>query len=99
MSVSYTHHTEYPILTVGMAPGGTMAVATRSERYLAEITVYDLSLIHICGLDLADQALDPAFELAAELGAGHQGGQVQQIDLPVRQAAGHLALGLSLIHI
>lgn len=36
-----TKSTEYPILTVGMAPGGTMAVATRSERYLAELTVYD----------------------------------------------------------
>ncbi len=31
---------DYPILTVGMSPGGTMAVATKAERYLASITVY-----------------------------------------------------------
>ena len=31
---------DYPILTVGMSPGGTMAVATKAERYLAAITVY-----------------------------------------------------------
>ena len=41
---------------------------------------------------LADQALDPLLKLAAELGAGHQGGQVQQVDLLVRQAGGDLAL-------
>lgn len=37
----FTQTTEYPILTAAMSSGGTMAVATRSERYLAEITVYN----------------------------------------------------------
>ena len=43
--------------------------------------------------DLLDQALHAAFELAPELGARHQGGQVQQIDLLVQQLIGHLPLG------
>lgn len=34
---------DYPIITVGMSDGGAMAVATKSERYLSEITVYDAS--------------------------------------------------------
>ena len=38
-----------------------------------------------CGLDLAQQALDPLLELAAELGACHKAGEVQQIDLLILQ--------------
>ena len=47
-------------------------------------------------LDFAQQALDPLLELAAELGARHQTGQIQQIDLLVLQADGHIALGNAL---
>ena len=43
--------------------------------------------------DLLDEALHAAFKLAAELGARHQGGQVQQIDLLVHQLIGHVPLG------
>ena len=46
--------TEYPILTVGMSPDGAMAVATRSERYLAEIAVYDPNFNNIYTAYLAD---------------------------------------------
>ena len=42
--------------------------------------------------DLLDEALHPALELAAELGACHQGGQVQQVDLLVLELVGHLPL-------
>ena len=42
------------------------------------------------GLHLVHQTLDPALKLATELGAGHQCGQVQQIDLFVCQARRHL---------
>ena len=48
------------------------------------------------GLDLAQQPLDPLFKLAAELGAGHKGGQVQQVDFLVLQPGGHLAFGNTL---
>ena len=43
-------------------------------------------------LHLVDEALHPALELAPELGAGHQGRQIQQIDLLVPQLEGHIAL-------
>ena len=49
-----TRTTEYPILTADMARGGTLAVATRSERYLAEITVYDLNFEEIYYAYLAE---------------------------------------------
>ena len=45
------------------------------------------------GLDLADKALDALLKLAAELGACHKGGHVQQVDLLVLQPRGDLALG------
>ena len=48
------------------------------------------------GLDLADEALDALLELAAELGARDEGGHVQQEDLLIPQAGGHLALGNAL---
>ena len=41
--------------------------------------------------DLVDQALHAGLELAAELGARHQGGQVQQIDLLVLKLIGNVA--------
>ena len=49
---------------------------------------------HVSGaLHLADQTLHPLLELAAELGAGHQTGQIQQIQLLALQAGGHLVPG------
>ena len=39
---------------------------------------------------LVDEALHAALKLAAELGAGHQGGEVQQVDLLVQQLIGHV---------
>ena len=48
------------------------------------------------GLDLADKALDPLLELTTELGARNEGGHIQQEDLLVPQAGGHLALGNAL---
>ena len=45
------------------------------------------------GLDLADKALDALLKLAAELGACHKGGHIQQVDLLVLQPRGDLALG------
>ena len=42
--------------------------------------------------DLADEALDPLLKLAAELGACHQGSEVQQVDFLVCQAGGDFAL-------
>ena len=47
-------------------------------------------------LDLAQQALDPLLELAAELSARHQAGQVQQENLLVFQARRHLPFGNAL---
>ena len=44
-------------------------------------------------LDLADQRLHAALELAPELGTGHQGGQVQQEDLLVPKLIGHISGG------
>ena len=41
-------------------------------------------------LDLLDQALHAAFKLAAELGAGHQSGQVQQIDFLIQIGRAHV---------
>ena len=53
-----------------------------------------------CLADLLDKPLHAAFELAPELGAGHQGRQIQQIDLLIPQLEGHLpgsdALGQAL---
>lgn len=46
---------DYPILTVGMSEGGAMAVATKSERYLSEITVYDASFNENYFCYLADE--------------------------------------------
>ena len=48
------------------------------------------------GLDLADKALDPLLELTTELGARNEGGHIQQEDLLVPQAGGHLALSNAL---
>ena len=42
-------------------------------------------------LDLVHQALDAAFELAAELGARHEGGEIEQVDFLIQQAGRHLA--------
>ena len=47
-------------------------------------------------LDLLDQALHPALELTPELGARHQGGEVQQVDLLVQQLVGHVLVGNAL---
>ena len=47
-------------------------------------------------LYLADQAFHPLLELAAELGARHQGGQIQQEQLLITQAGGHIAAGNAL---
>ena len=44
-------------------------------------------------LDLTQQTLDPLFELAAELGARHKAGQIQQVDLLLLQARRDIALG------
>ena len=41
-------------------------------------------------LHLVDEALHAALKLAAELGARHQGGEVQQVDLLVQQLVGHV---------
>ena len=46
-----------------------------------------------CLADLLDKPLHAAFELAPELGAGHQGRQIQQIDLLIPQFEGHLPGG------
>ena len=43
--------------------------------------------------DLFNEALHAAFKLAPELGARHQGGQVQQKDLLILQLIGHAAHG------
>ena len=43
--------------------------------------------------DLLDQALHPALKLAAELGASHQGSEIQQIDLLVLELIGDVTLG------
>lgn len=47
-----TKATDYDILTVGAAENGTFAVATKSERYNAQITVYDPSFneVYYCYL-------------------------------------------------
>ena len=45
------------------------------------------------GLDLTQQTLDPLLELAAELGAGHEAGQIQQEDLLILQTHRDIALG------
>ena len=45
------------------------------------------------GLDLTQQALDPLLELAAELGAGHEAGQIQQKDFLILQAHRDIAPG------
>ena len=45
------------------------------------------------GLHLVHQTLDPALELPPELGAGHQGGEVQQLDLLLPELGGNLPLG------
>ena len=42
-------------------------------------------------LNLADEALHPAFKLTPELGASHQGGQIHQIDPLATQIEGHLS--------
>ena len=47
-------------------------------------------------LYLADQAFHSLLELAAELGARHQGGQIQQEQLLIPQAGGHIAAGNAL---
>ena len=47
-------------------------------------------------LDLAQQALDPLLELAAELGTCHKAGQVEQEDLLILQPCRHLPLGNAL---
>ena len=47
-------------------------------------------------LDLAQQALDPLLELAAELGTCHKAGQVEQEDLLILQPCRYLPLGNAL---
>ena len=42
--------------------------------------------------NLLDEPLHPALKLATELGACHQGGQIQQVDLLVLELVGHLPL-------
>ena len=44
-------------------------------------------------LDLTDQILHAALKLAAELGTGHQGGQIQQEHFLVSQLIGHFSRG------
>ena len=48
------------------------------------------------GLDFADKPLDALLKLAAELGAGHKAGHIQQIDFLILQAGRNLALGNAL---
>gem|GEM_PF-98203 len=43
-------------------------------------------------LDLLDETLHAALKLAAELGARHQGGEIQQVDLLVQQLVGYVPL-------
>ena len=43
-------------------------------------------------LDLFNEALHAAFKLAAELGAGHQGRQIQQVDLLILELIGNVFL-------
>lgn len=49
-----TKNTDYEIFTVGMAAGGTMAVATRTQQYLAQVTVYNTSFDPVYYAYLAD---------------------------------------------
>ena len=44
-------------------------------------------------LDLTDQALHTALELAPELGACHQGSQIQQENLLIPELEGHISFG------
>ena len=44
------------------------------------------------GLHLGDEALHPALKLAPELGPGHKGGQIQQINLFIHQLIGYIPI-------
>ncbi len=46
-----------------------------------------------CLTDLFNEPLDAALKLAAELGASHQGSEIQQIDLLVQELIGDVTLG------
>ena len=71
---------------------GTLALTGRGDG----VDLIDEQDHVACGLHLAQQALDPLLELAAELGACHKAGEVQQIDLLILQADGHIPLGNAL---
>ena len=45
------------------------------------------------GLDLSDQALHTALELASELSTCHKGSQVQQKDFFIAKLIGHISCG------
>ena len=45
------------------------------------------------GLDFAQQSQNTGLELAAELGARHKGGEVNEVDLLILQLVGHVTLG------
>ncbi len=100
----FTQTTEYPILTAAMAEGGTMAVATRSERYLAEITVYNPNFEAIYYAYLAEyypflmQLSDNGRQLAVccmKVENGAFGAQLQLYDLTKEGAEGSLSVTLS----
>ena len=55
-----------------------------------------VSYTHLDVYKRQDEALDPLLKLAAELGAGHQGGEVQPVELFALEAGGHLAPGNAL---
>ena len=57
--------------------------------------VYDQNDVALLAYIL-DKPLHAAFELASELGARHQGGEIQQIDLLVLELIGHIAHGYAL---
>ena len=100
----FTQTTEYPILTAAMASGGTMAVATRSERYLAEITVYNPNFEAIYYAYLAEyypflmQLSDNGRQLAVccmKVENGAFGAQLQLYDLTKEGEEGTLSVTLA----
>ena len=68
---------------------GTLALTGRGDG----VDLIDEQDHVACGLDLAQQALDPLLELAPELGAGHEAGQIQQEDLLILQTHRNIAPG------
>ena len=57
------------------------------------VWISSMNRMMLPALDLTQQALDPLLELAAELGAGHEAGQIQQKDFLILQAHRDIAPG------